>query len=214
LSDIERLLKVTEERYPGPRSSYTQAHLLLAFLTIGETPNIGRQVLARSVGLGEGAIRTLLRKLKSEGLVKVSRRGSSLTDSGIRTYQRVKNSLPNLVFLGSTGLTVGRKQIAILVRGAAKNVKHGIEQRDAAVRGGAAGATTYVIKGTKFQIPGGSKDCENDFPTNAWRLLRDELGPRDGDAIIICGSDDELSSKIGALSAALTLLVQRPVVRD
>ncbi|MDG6910862.1 MAG: hypothetical protein JRN18_00740, partial [Nitrososphaerota archaeon] len=50
------------------------------------------------------------------------------------------------------------------------------------------------------------KDCENDFPSCAWRRLRDELDSRDGDAVIICGSDDELTSKIGAVSAALTLL--------
>lgn len=163
-------------------------------------------MLARNVGLGEGAIRTVLRKLKTEGLVEVSKSGGSLTENGLRMYRRVKGYLPNLLSVGSTELTVGRKQTAVLVRGVAKKIGRGIEQRDAAIRAGAAGATTYAINGAKFQIPAGSKDCEKDFPSSAWRRLREELHPRDGDTIIICGADDELTSKVGAVSAALTLL--------
>lgn len=206
LSAVTRLLRVTEERAPGPPSSYTQAHFLLAILEIGDSPNVGRQLLARRVGLGEGATRTLLRKLREGGLIKVTKEGCSLTEKGRRTYRSAKRALPGLVSLGSTELTVGSRQTAVLARGVSRSVKRGIEQRDAAIKAGAAGATTYVISGSKFQIPAGSKDCEKDFPHGVWNRLREELEPRDRDVVIMCGSSDELTSKIGAISAALTLL--------
>ena len=103
-------------------------------------------------------------------------------------------------------MTVGRQQVCLAVRGRAKMVATGIQQRDSAIRSGAAGATTYIISGGKFTIPGGSGDCEKDFPNPAWRRIRRELTPRNGDAVIVSGSDDAVKAKIGAVAAALTLL--------
>jgi uncharacterized protein DUF4443 len=58
----------------------------------------------------------------------------------------------------------------------------------------------------KFAIPGGSDDCEKDFPSPEWEVLRKELEPRDGDALILCGAVDSRKARLGAISAALTLL--------
>ena len=103
-------------------------------------------------------------------------------------------------------LTVGPSQIAVLVRSSAADVGTGIPQRDSAVFAGANGATTYTMKGGKFSIPGGSNDCEEDYRSPAWSTLRNELGPKNGDVVIVCGAAEETTAKIGALSAALTLL--------
>ncbi|HKT22119.1 MAG TPA: DUF4443 domain-containing protein, partial [Nitrososphaerales archaeon] len=94
----------------------------------------------------------------------------------------------------------------ILVRSAGGAVSSGIQQRDASIRTGADGATTYAYRGDKFTVPGGSSDCEKDFPSGTWSSLRGELKPRNGDAVIVCGAKDETSARLGALSAALTLL--------
>ena len=85
-------------------------------------------------------------------------------------------------------------------------MRSGIEQRDSAIRLNAAGATTYVIRAGKIAIPGGSTDCEKDFPSRVWSTLRAELRPKDGDAVIVCGARDETTAKLGALSAAVALL--------
>jgi len=100
---------------------------------------------------------------------------------------------------------MGAVQVAVLLRGGGGSVRSGIEQRDSAIGVGAAGATTYVIRGSRFTIPGGSDDCERDFPGKAWGQLK-KLKPRNGDVVILCGSDTQESAKLGALSAALTLL--------
>ncbi len=200
------LLKVAAEREPGPPSTYTHAHLLLSLLTIGDSVRVGRQKLAREVGLGEGAIRTLLKKFKKEGLVQTSKLGCSLTKRGEEFYKQIRARIPKLILLHSTKLTVGKEQTAVMVRGVAEKVSTGIEQRDAVIKAGASGATTYVIKASKFQIPKDSTDCEKDFPSDSWGRIRDELKPSNGDVVIVCGSSDSLTSTVGALSAALTLL--------
>lgn len=200
------LLRIAIEKEKGPMPSYTEAHLLLSFIIIAESKVIGRQSLAKRVGLGEGAIRTVLKKLKDEDFIITTASGCSLTKHGKEVYRRLKSLISHMIELNSTQLTVGDKQIAIAVRGVAKNVKDGIEQRDAAIRLGATGATTYVIKDSKFQIPNDSDDCERDFPSDLWSKIRLELKPKDGDVVIICGSRDIRTSMLGAISAALTLI--------
>jgi hypothetical protein len=205
LAALAALLKLVEKREQGPSPGFGREHTLLAFLTIGAS-TIGRQALARSLGLGEGSIRTVLRKLTQAGYVEIDATGCHLTGSGRRLYQSITKSISPLVPVHDSKLAVGESQIAVLVRSSDRSVASGLEQRDSAIRVGATGATTYVIKGGKFAIPGGSSDCERDFPSKLWSFLRFELKPRDRDVVILCGAKDETTAKLGALSAALTLL--------
>ncbi len=205
-ASLSDLLLPARGRVLGPAPSFDKAHLLFAFLKIGESGTIGREALASKAGLGEGAVRTVLKRFRESGYVDVNASGCHLTSDGLAIYTALKRLLSEPVTLGSSDLTVGRSQVAFAVRGAGRLVKGGIEQRDSAVKAGASGATTYVIKGSKFTIPGGSSDCERDFPNPAWKRLRSKLSPRDGDAVILCGSDDDMKATFGSLSAALTLL--------
>jgi len=192
--------------FRGPSPSFERAHLLLAFLTIGDTRLLGRQALARQTGLGEGAIRTILKRLREEGFADANAAGCYLTKSGDTLYKSIRRKLSSFAPVEPTRLTIGESQVALAVRGGGRAVKSGLEQRDSAIIAGAAGATTYVIKGGKFTVPGGSTDCEKDFPSSAWPVLRKNLKPANGDAVILCGSEQEISARVGALSAALTLL--------
>ena len=150
-------------------------------------------------------MRTILKKLRGAGLVEVDPAGVRLTGSGRRAYESVLKTLtPPLALLGSN-LTVGKVQAAVMVRSSSGAISNGIQQRDASIKSGADGATTYSFRGDRFSIPGGSSDCERDFPSGTWEVLREQLKPRNGDVIIICGARDQTTAKIGALSAALTL---------
>jgi len=206
LQSLTDFLQVIGRRAQGPSPTFERAHLLLAFITIGESRTIGRGALAKRVGLGEGAIRTILKRLRDDGYMEVNASGCSLTKDGLAAYRALRKLIPGRLRLDSTTLTVGRKQVALLVRGGGGRVGNGIPQRDAAIKVGASGATTYLLRDSRFQIPGDSSDCEKDFPSPVWKKLRRELGPTDGDAIIVCGAEEELLSEIGALSAAITLL--------
>jgi len=199
-------MELAEVPVRGPPPSFDKSHLLFAFLTIGATGTIGRSSLAKEAGLGEGAVRTVLKRLREGEYARVDASGCHLTASGASTYRAVKRELSDPLQLGGSHLTLGRAQTALAVRGAGRLVRKGLEQRDSAVRAGAAGATTYIVKSGKFMIPDGSKDCETDFPDPAWATLRSKLRPREGDAVVLCGSSDETTATLGALSAALTLI--------
>jgi len=190
----------------GPSPSFTRAHLLLAFLNIGTNEVIGRQALARESGLGEGAARTVLRRLREGGYVDVNASGAFLTKKGRGLFQLLQGKLLPFVELDNSRLTVGREQAALGVRGGSHRLGNGIPQRDSAIMVGASAPTTYEIRGSRFTVPGGSNDCEKDFPSGAWGLLKKRLILRNGDIVIVCGAQDGLKAKLGALSAALTLL--------
>ncbi len=206
MRELSALIGVASVGGRGPRPSFTQAHFLLAFLVIGTSGVIGRQALAREAGLGEGATRTVLKRLRDGGYVEVNASGAFLTKKGREALKLLRRSLLPLVALENSRLTVGSEQAAVGVRGGRSHLGNGIPQRDSAIMVGATGATTYAIRGPKFTVPGGSTDCEKDFPTGAWKMLRKQLAPRDGDTVIVCGAQDALRAKLGALSAALTLL--------
>ena len=203
---IRSLLRLASKEAPGPSPTFTPPHLLLAFLTIAGSSYVGRQVLASRTGVGEGAIRTILGKLRGRGYINTVRAGCFLTRPGRRLAGSVASSLSLLESLPRSELSMGVNQAALVLRGAGAKVRSGIEQRDSAIRTGASGATTYVIRSGRFTIPGGSADCEREFPSGAWPVLKTELKPRDGDVVVLCGAVTEVSARLGALAAAITLL--------
>ena len=200
------LLKLAEKHEPGPNPGFSREHAVLAFMTIGEAGTISRQSLALRSALGQGSVRTVLKKFRQEGYVDADPSGCHLTESGGVLYRSILGKVMLSKPIDGSPLSVGRSQIAALVGSRGKSITNGIDQRDSAVRIGATGATSYIIRGNRFAIPGGSSDCEKDFPSRAWSTIRKELKPANGDAIIVCGAQNETTAKLGAISAALTLL--------
>jgi len=206
LSAFTFLLKLDRTRAPGPAPTYGSAHVLLALLTIGEAGVLGRHALSSEVGLGEGAARTVIKWLKADGYITIEANGCTLSAKGKRAYNELKKLMPRMLVLTRTPLTVGRVQVAVLVKKRSGRVKSGIEQRDSSIKAGASGATTYLVKDSRFEVPGSSRDAEKDFPAEAWKKLKEGLEPEDGDVVIVCGSDEKHTSLIGVISAVLTLL--------
>ena len=151
-------------------------------------------------------MRTVLKKLREDGSAEVDASGCHLTPRGRAIHGRFREKLAGPYPVEGADLTVGQKQCAMLVRGGSKAVRGGIEQRDSAIMVGATGATTYVIRHGKVADPGGSEDCERDFPSLAWKRIRRDTEPKEGDALILCGGADGMKAKVGAVSASLTLL--------
>jgi hypothetical protein len=206
MPSLENLLQISQRPVQGPLPSFERAHLLLAFITIGESGVIGRQPLAARSGIGEGAVRTVMKKLREDGFAGATASGCYLTPVGKRVFRSIQEKFSTMASLKASKLTVGDFQIGMAVRGGARNLKTGLDQRDSAIKVGATGASTYLMKSRKFAIPGGSMDCEKEFPSKAWSVLREQLSPRNGDAVVLCGARNETTAKLGALSAALTLV--------
>ncbi|MCU0861517.1 MAG: DUF2111 domain-containing protein [Methanomassiliicoccales archaeon] len=182
----------------GPTPKFSLYHIWKAYHVIETQGPVGRKALADILQIGEGSTRTILDKMIREGSVENTRRGAVLTERG---RKRLDSSgiITNPVDID--GVTLGKHNCAVLVKGMADRVKLGCEQRDEAVRAGAVGATTLVVKEGKVVFPG-----DDSFPEQeAVAPLKKMFDLDDGDAIIIGSAFSYEAAEKGAVTAALSV---------
>jgi hypothetical protein len=198
------LREVLSSEYRGPRAVFSEVHVLRAMLAIGAGGAVGRGKLGSLVGLGQGEVRTLIKRMKGKELIVIEPEGCKLSRRGEREFHKLKEKIPWSSSVSAKSLGIGDSCSAALVRGAAVNARKGIEQRDAAIRVGATGAFTAVFTRGRFTLPGEGTDCERDGPRGLWSAAR-SAGPLEGDALIVVGADSVETAELGTLAAALTL---------
>lgn len=204
LKEIRALGSLTDRTAPGRQPQFTEAHIVKALKTIGgQGP--GRKQLAGFLQLGEGVVRTLLRRLTDAGYVSSSRSGTTLTEGGERLLSELGRAMPGIPVPGND-LTVAGCNYMVLVRGGAHMVRYGVEQRDAALLAGARGATTLILMGGDLHAP----SLESRVDPELRRAIM-ELEPVDGDAVVIGSADTALGAEVGAYSAAYTLIAAQRV---
>ena len=197
MEEVRTLQGITGKTAPGRAPDYTPAHLLYALSILNER-KIGRKSLSEALRVGEGTVRTIISRLSDEGLIMVSRPGISLSPRGVSFLERVRSRL-NWCVYPSTDLTVAENNCVVLISGASSGIRYGVEQRDQALIHGAVGATTLVMVDGEWVMPGTDEVVELTIPKT--------LVPKDGDVVIIGSGDDEFTAKLGALSAALQVLI-------
>jgi hypothetical protein len=79
-----------------------------------------------------------------------------------------------------------------------------MEQRDAAIKMGATGATTLLFKHNKFVIPGTKNYDSLEKEPHIAKLLIKKLKPEDGDIVMIGSA--VTSIRIAEFAALLTML--------
>ena len=198
------LEKITSEKAPGPSPSFSVFHLLHAIELISEKA-IGRSKLAENLKVGEGAVRTIINRLKDSDLVVTSKSGCALTSEGLRLLREYKSIFKKKIEIGKNELTIADYNFAILMKNRGHKVRSGVEQRDAAVMAGAKGATTIMFKEGRLRIPSVSDDVAKDFPDAANQIVR-LLEPEENDVIIIGSADSLGKAEYGTLAAAWTVL--------
>ena len=83
----------------------------------------------------------------------------------------------------------------VLLKQHSHAIKSGVEQRDAAIKIGAKGATTLLFKQNKFVMPSNTNYDSLQKEPKIAKLLISTLNSEEGDAIII-GSDDIHKKKV------------------
>lgn len=181
----------------GPLPRFAEAHIRRALELIAGRGAMGRAQLARELRIGEGSARTILGRLREQGLITSSRGGHRLTAKGRRSLGK----LLKFVQVDAGDLTVGEVDVATIVRGAAKRVRLGVEQRDEAIKAGAAGATVLIFKDGRLRFPGGILGVREDLSEALVKALK----PAEGDVIIIGTASDAVRAEEGAKAAARSL---------
>jgi predicted transcriptional regulator len=179
-------------------------HIFLALELMAKKP-IGRNKLAEKMKVGEGAVRTIINRLKDSGLIITSKEGCILTDKGKSIWKKFESFFPKRVEIKKTALTTSDYSYSFLVKDKGAKVKSGIDQRDAAIMGGARRAIVIVFKNGRLIIESVSDSVEEDFPEAANIILKN-LHPEDNDVIIIAGANNPLKAKRGAFAASWVLI--------
>ncbi|MBM3897105.1 MAG: DUF4443 domain-containing protein [Thaumarchaeota archaeon] len=199
------ILEKVVETTVGPSPTFSKLHVYKAITLLGNK-TLGRNALAKELGIGSGAIRTLIARLRAVGMIKVESNGCKLTRRG----QTVREKMIKRIAVSQTmhvgRMSLGKFDHAVLVKTASTIVSSPIVQRDAAIVQGAKGATTIIFKNGKFALPGDTADCEKDYPDEVWKLLRQKLKPQNNDVIIITSAENVQKAEYGALAAAWTLI--------
>lgn len=197
--------KVAKKLAPGRAPTFAGVHIIKALETISVEEAVGRIKLSKTLGLGEGATRTLVKHLKNEGIIEVSRFGIVLSESGRKLFSVLKSKISGETEVPKSSLTVGSFNVAVLIRDEADVVTYGLEQRDAAIKAGASGATTLVFSHNRLAMPGISKDVFQNMKS-IHDMLIFKLKPKENDVIIIGSADDKRTAEFGAKAAVLELL--------
>ena len=204
MSVKEFLNSLAKEKAPGPALTFTSLHLIKVLELIAEGP-IGRGKLAKELGIGEGTIRTIIKRLKDSNLIEISKNGCHLTSFGKNFWKKFKEKIPKKIFLEKNEFSLAEYTVAVLIRKCAGKVRIGMQQRDAAIMAGAEGATTLVVKDGKIILPGVSDDVAKDYPV-AYRQIVKLLKPEHDDVVVVGTGETKEKAEYGALAAALTLL--------
>lgn len=99
-------------------------------------------------------------------------------------------------------LGLGKYNHVVLLKGLEPEIGSGVEQRDAAIRMGAVGATTLLYKDGKLLMPGLNQDSLRKDP-NIRRMILEKLQPENKDVIIIGSAEKKKIAEFATKKTAL-----------
>jgi hypothetical protein len=204
-SSLKKFIQdIAGKKAPGPSTSFTVFHIFYALELLSQEP-LGRNKLAKKLNVGDGAVRTIICRLKDAGLIETSKVGCNLSKEGLEVWGQFEQVFPKRVEIGKSELIESDFVFAFLVKGSGQKVQSGIDQRDAAIIAGARKALVIVFDQGHLCIESVSDCIEKQYPTAANLILK-ELTPEDNDVIIVAGGDSALKAKRGAFAASWSLI--------
>ncbi len=189
----------------GPPTQFRSWHILAAFYIFCKAKHpIGRYQLGKELELGDGSIRSLVRFLRSRGLIEPSgRQGHQLSEQGRQYCRNLNEVLIDLVEVPASSFTVDKENFACYLRNRAQYLTDGLTQRDAAKKAGATGATTF-FQGTNLDVI--TMPLDHELAKTELKTILPAFNLQLGDVIIIGSAQTRIAARLGALAAALTLL--------
>lgn len=199
---VKALTKIADRYAPSRVLSFDLAHVFKALQLMHQNGRISRSLLVDELDLGEGSIKTLVKHLKMHNVVETSKAGMRLTSKGNTLFSKLQFAIPTEMEIEKCSIGIGKYNHAVLVKNLGDSIGTGIEQRDAAIKIGALGATTLIFKDGKFLMPDRNQYSLRNEPKLRFEML-EKLKPEDNDIIIIGSSENRKNAELAAKSAAL-----------
>ncbi len=195
-------MKLVDFSRTGPRANYCDADVYWTLRALKDMGRTGRSDLARELGMGEGSIRSVIKKLKEVGLISLFQTGTRITEGGIAFLDALP-VIPVEIELDDE-IVKDEYHQAVVVKGVADKVMIGAEQRDAAIRAGGTGCVTIVYSENGLMIPP-DWNLDERSPTSSTRIRALNVMEK-GDVIIIGSAKNMHEARNAAMTAALELL--------
>jgi len=190
----------------GPQRQFDEIHVLRTLLILEKERQIGRKELVKKLDLGEGSVRSVLTTLmKKDYVTSAVAKGHSLSNMGEQFVTGLHKFILGPKIIDAKELTIGDKDVAILVRNAVKKVKIGIAERDAAIKIGSLGVTVLIFKNNGLIFPD-----QTELKIKNENLYK-SFDFNDGDVLII-GTDKNYAKAENAAVAALFVLIGDKIV--
>jgi len=169
----------------------------IAVLFLLKTPK-GRKQISEELNLGEGTVRTLLKKLSSIGLVESQQKGHSLSEKGVKIIQEISKLLSEP--LEVTPLE-GFVTYALVVRNPPEFKS--IELRDEAIRFFAKGAMILTVQNGEIVFPEDGRPLRETLPELSEDLKK--LPVENGDLVIVTWAENKADALKSLIHVALSL---------
>jgi predicted transcriptional regulator len=163
---------------------------------------IGRYRLVNVLNLPEGIVRGLLSRFQNKGYITASQKGSMLTDLGDKELIKrlAKLHISAIELFDGKYFNIGPTCVAIHIRNVKKQSRHGIKERDNAIKVGAMGAITLEFRNRNLIMPH-LANISQENPIVA-KLMMSHFNLKDNDVILIVFANNLWRAIEGGLFAA------------
>ena len=170
---------------------------VLITLFLVKTPK-GRKQISEELSLGEGTVRTLLKKLAASGLIESQQKGHFLSEEGIKVVNEISTLFSEPVEIESIE---GFPACALIVKNPPEFKS--IELRDEAIRFFAKGAMILLCSGGEVIFPEDGRPLKDILPEIDREVKR--LPLKDGDLIVITWAESRTNAIKSATHVAVVL---------
>jgi len=182
-------------------------HVILAIWYYYSEGILGRYALMDLLGLTEATTKTLIKFFKRNNILSsIPKKGHHLTQKGKLLGEEIIKSIDIIQEVKNLDeLVICPEKCIIVVRKASKKVSDGLKERDNAIFAGACGATTLIVTDDESIVLPNNEPISPKYQS----ILKEALQVYPSDVIIIGSAKNKRIALLGALSAAVALLLSK-----
>ena len=207
-SEALRILEAVAEQDPERPRSFHNGHVLLSIMALDPELPMSRDELQDRLGLGGGAIRSLISRLVMNHLLVASPSGMRLKGLGSKVKSELSKRIVGPTDVKLDYLRLDVSNTAYLVRGTTVSAAESIVLRDSVVRYGGTGGTACISKGD-VAVPGVTESLEEISRTDVDALRK--LKPGYGDLIFISSAPSRAVAASSGAAALFDFLLHKGV---